>query len=75
MPQHDTGNARIAEQLDRIEGRVEKIDNTIHGNGQPGLKTVVDRHEQTLGIFKRLLWGILGVVGTIAGGLALAALL
>ena len=60
---------------ERIEKTLNRIDNTLHGNGQPGLKTVVDRHTQTLGIAKKLFWGILGVVGTVGGGLIIAAML
>ena len=66
---------RLEATLNRIDGRVEKISETIHGNGQPGLKTVVDRHEQTLGTFKRMLWILVTGVVTLAGGVALAALL
>jgi hypothetical protein len=66
---------KLEATLNRIDTRVEKISNTIHGNGQPGLKTVVDRHEQTLGIFKRFLWIMVTGVVTLAGGVVLAALL
>jgi hypothetical protein len=66
---------RLEETLNRIDTRVEKISDTIHGNGQPGLKTVVDRHEQTLGIFKRFFWILVTGVVTLAGGVVLAAIL
>ena len=66
---------RLEATLNRIDGRVQKISDTIHGNGQPGLKTMVDRHSQTLEIFKRLLWILMTGIATLAGGIALAALL
>jgi len=65
----------MSEQLDRIEQHVQRIDTTIHGNGQPGLKTTVAKHDQTLSVFKRILWGIGTALGTIITGLVVAAAL
>ena len=60
----------------RIESTLNRIDWTIHGtNGNPGMKVMVDRNTQSLSVFKRVIWGIMGVLGTIDGGLILASLL
>jgi len=37
-------NGRLA----RIEEKIDKIAETIHGNGNEGLKTMVFRHDETL---------------------------
>jgi len=70
----EASNKRIEETLVRIDGRVEKISDTIHGNGQVGLKTMVDRHTQTIGIFRRFFWIV--VVGAVSlAGTVIAAVL
>jgi hypothetical protein len=61
----------MSEQLDRIEQHVQRIDVTIHGNGQPGLKTTVAEHDQTLSVFKRILWGIGAALGTVFTAVAI----
>ena len=60
-------------QLANIEIMVRRIDTTIHGNGNPGLKTLVAQHSQSLAVFKRLIWGIGALLGTLATGLILAS--
>lgn len=72
---NEISHKRIEDTLVRIDERVEQISGTIHGNGQPGLKAVVYNHEQTLGIFKKFFWILVAGVVTLAGGVALAALL
>ena len=52
-----------AAQLRRIEEAVQRIDDTLHGNGQVGLKTLVAQHGQVLYVFKRIAWGLGGAVG------------
>ena len=73
---NDEQQAMNTREHARIEATLTRIDVTLHGtNGTPGMKVQVDRHEQTLSVFKRVIWGIMGVLGTIGGGLVIAALL
>lgn len=71
----DDTHRSIFTQLDRIEGSVDRIETTIHGNGQLGLKTVVAQHSQTLTVFKRILWGIAGALGTVGTTFAIAKII
>lgn len=49
-----------------IERDVEELRHTIYGNGDDGLKTKVDRHEQSLKAMKKLGWIIIGSsIGTL----------
>ena len=72
---NDEQHARVDGKLDYIIEKVDRVDDAIFGNGQPGLKVQVAKHGQTLTVFKRIVWGVLSIVATIAGGLALAAIL
>lgn len=53
----------IETKVDGIQKSVERIEYAIVGNGQPGLKTIVAKHDQ-------LLTGIMWVVGVIGTGVA-----
>ncbi len=37
-------------RLQAIEEKLDKLIYALHGNGSPGLKTIVDRHDQQLRI-------------------------
>lgn len=39
--------ATLSEQIKSLDEKVERIDHTIRGNGNPGLATRIDRLEQT----------------------------
>jgi hypothetical protein len=62
-------------QLNRIEAHVKQIAMSIHGNGDPGLKTTVAEHTQTLAVVKRILWGTAAAIGTGLTTFAIAQLL
>ncbi len=65
-----TGNDALSKQIDNIEEKVERIDYTLHGNGATGLKTIVDRHTQSLGVLSKGLWVVVvAVVGVIVASL------
>jgi hypothetical protein len=64
----------MSEQLDRIEKQLEKIYTTLHGNGEPGLKTTVAEHTQSLAVIRRIIWGIGTAVGTLITSYAVAQL-
>lgn len=52
---------------------LDRIDHTVNGNGKPGLKITVDRHEKTLKFAKRVGWIILTpVLGAAGTGLVAA---
>lgn len=63
--QHETDLALIQNAIPRLEEKLDKINTTLSGNGNPGLKTVQELHEQSI---KRL-W--LTVGGTWLGAIAL----
>lgn len=46
-PGDDIQLGRIREAIDSIDDRLGKIEYTLNGNGVPGLKTRIDRMEQT----------------------------
>ena len=73
--QNEAQYQAVDTKLDYIITKVDRVDESIHGNGQPGLKVIVAKHGQTLAVFRKVLWGVLGIMGSIAGGLALAAIL
>lgn len=56
----------IVSQFDDIRDRLTTQDETlqsleyaIHGNGTPGLKTLVDRHDKTIKLAKKIMWIVL----------------
>ena len=75
MRLNDLAHQRIEETLSRVDKRVERVDLTINGNGQLGMKTTVDRHSQTLSVIKKVFWIILTGAVTVAGGAVLAMIL
>lgn len=48
-------NARVEERTKSIDSRMERIDHSLYGNGQPGIMQRVDKLESlasiTLGVF------------------------
>lgn len=54
---------RVEEKLDQLIKTVDRIDESINGNGRLGLKTETDRNTQAISFLKKV------------GGIALAALL
>ena len=67
--------AKLDAKLDHIIEKVDRVDEAVYGNGQPGLKVTVAEHGQTLGMLKKFFWIMVSGVVTLAGGVALAALL
>ena len=53
------------DSIERIETSVNKIEDSLDGNGKPGLKIRIDRLETTNSNFKKFLVGFTGIVGTI----------
>jgi hypothetical protein len=49
------------QRLDRIEKTVERIEDAIVGNGHPGMRTRIDRLEQTC---SAMLWVVRAAFGT-----------
>jgi hypothetical protein len=45
-----------------INGKLDKLDEAIRGNGKPGLIVRMDRIERGIGLMMRLGWLLLGVV-------------
>lgn len=39
--------ATLSEQIKALDEKIERMDHTIRGNGNPGLATRIDRLEQT----------------------------
>lgn len=65
----------LRDNLKRQDKVLARLDYTIHGNGTPGLKTVVDRHERALKIIRRVAWVVLTpVLATVGGGILAAAM-
>jgi len=50
------GTDQLTDQLDRIENRVNDIYIAIHGNSEPGLKTLVDRNTNFRLTISKLIW-------------------
>jgi hypothetical protein len=44
--------------------KIDKLDEAIRGNGKPGILIRLDRLEQSAGIHAKLIWLILGALGT-----------
>jgi len=55
LPEKRIEYPEIKNQLDRIEANVNKIIETIHGNGKPGLKTDVAMNTEFRKGIKKLL--------------------
>jgi len=66
------------EEFAQIQEKLDRLDEAIRGNGEPGLKTRIDRLERSETTRSRLLWLIAGsaVTGAISlvGSLILQAL-
>lgn len=59
--------AVIEDKVDRIDSKIDDIIYAIHGNGDPGLKTRVDRLEQNHSRFKWVAGAICALfTGTVA---------
>jgi hypothetical protein len=57
---HDT----LINALNRIEGKVDGLNNAIHGEGEsPGLKGRLDRVEQKQAMISRVVWAGLAPIG------------
>lgn len=55
--------------LDEHGRKLDSIDHILSGNGKPGLKATVARHEATFSTIKRALWIVLTpVLAAIGGG-------
>ena len=44
---HEQMLGRIDERTQRIETKLDDLHGTVHGNGDPGIKTRIDRLEQS----------------------------
>ena len=64
--QHD----RIEEKVDLLLERFERHERLLYGNGQEGLKVMVDRNTSTLGGIKKGMW----IVFTVLAGIVAAIL-
>lgn len=64
----------VREHLEKQDRVLEKLDHAVNGNGEPGLKRTVDRHEQTLRWVKRVGWAVVTpILAAIGGGIVAAA--
>ncbi|HNX25935.1 MAG TPA: hypothetical protein PKK48_00855 [Phycisphaerae bacterium] len=52
------------ESFDILFKKIDKLDEAIRGNGKPGILIRLDRLEQAAGIHSKLIWLILGAIGT-----------
>ncbi len=58
-------DARLAEHMDAAKNREAKFDLLMNGTAEsPGILTRLDRTEQTLKSYSRLLWIVIGAVVT-----------
>ena len=57
-------------QLDRVEGKVNSISDWIEGNGKPGAKLTIDRHDRFLRV---IAWGG-GITAVAVVAIVIAAL-
>lgn len=63
-------------EFSRINGKLDRIDESLRGNGKPGVNTRMDRLERNTAIQSRLMWIVIaavvvGFVGTIFSGCAI----
>jgi hypothetical protein len=56
------------EKLDVMQTSIDKLVESINGNGKPGLKQMVDRHDVTIGSFVKAFWIIVAGALTVCGG-------
>jgi len=49
-----------------LHNKLDKIDVSLRGNGKPGITTRIDRLEQDRVGRSRLVWLLIGIVGTFA---------
>jgi hypothetical protein len=49
-------------QLKVIGPAIDKITQTLYGNGKPGLTTVVDRNTIRLNTYDKASWAVIGIV-------------
>lgn len=69
--------AALDKRLDNQDDVLKRLDYTVNGNGKPGLKTMVDRHDRTIKITQKVAWIVLTPIlaavgaGIVAGSLYL----
>lgn len=54
----------IERRLDAIERKLDRIDESIRGNGTPGINVRLDRLEQSASRQRRVIWLIIGAMVT-----------
>lgn len=54
----------IERRLDAIERKIDRIDESIRGNGTPGINVRLDRLEQSASRQRRVIWLIVGAIVT-----------
>ncbi len=54
----------IERRLDAIERKLDRIDESIRGNGTPGINVRLDRLEQSARRQSRMIWLIVGAMAT-----------
>lgn len=70
----DDASPAVERRLATIEGKLDRLDEAIRGNGRPGILIRLDRLEQDARRQGRLIWMVVGACLT-AGGSALVAYL
>ncbi len=60
-----------AQQLTRIDAKLDRLDEALRGNGKPGLNVRVDRLEQIEAKRKRLTWIVVGAFASAGGSFLL----
>ena len=64
-------NASSDERMERMEEKVEHLDEAIRGNGKPGLRASHMSLEERVSSHSRAIRWFLGTVSTIATGIAI----
>ena len=62
-------------EFGELHAKLDRMDEAIRGNGKPGIQVRLDRLESSERSRSRLIWIILGAVGTLAASATWQAIL
>ena len=60
------------DQFESIHKKLDRLDEAIRGNGEPGIKVRLDRLEQNAKRQSKLIWLIVGSLATASGSALIA---